>query len=332
MPFADPLRRSVRELVLVVVTVVWGATFLVTQIGLGDAGPFGLVAARFGIGAITLFVLFRHRMRGLQRSDYHAGLVIGVATFASYAFQTMGLLHIASSRSAFITALYVPAVPILQLVLLGRAPRISAWLGISVSFLGLLILSSGEGLGTRFGLGEALTLGGAVTAALQIVLISRYAPGADPMRIGFTQLAVVALCALVAMPIAGESIPEPTPALLIAVTSLGVLGTAFALGAMNWAQQTVSATRATVIYALEPVWGGLFGALAGELITTSTLIGSGFIVLGVLISSLRPAIFRRAPPSGSSKLEPQTPRGVHSPARKPRRRGLGGPDRTADGD
>jgi drug/metabolite transporter (DMT)-like permease len=259
---------------------------------MADSGPFGLLVTRFAIGSITLLLVYHRRMSRLRGDEFRAGVLIGVATFASYAFQTTGLQLIASSKSAFITAMYVPVVPLLQLALIGVAPRASAWIGIGVSFTGLVVLSSGQGIsGGGFGLGEWLTLGGALTAALQIVLISRWAPAADPMRLACIQLAVVAVLSLVAVALTREALPSPTPTFLAASLGLGVLGTAFALGAMNWAQQTVSATRATIIYAMEPVWGGLFGAIAGEPMTRAILTGSSLIVLGVLVSELRWAVW-----------------------------------------
>jgi drug/metabolite transporter (DMT)-like permease len=56
--------------------------------------------------------------------------------------------------------------------------------------------------------------------------------------------------------------------------------------AMNWAQKTVPATRATIIYAMEPVWAGLVGWLAGENLTVLGISGAALIVLSVLVSQL----------------------------------------------
>ncbi|MNT09827.1 EamA-like transporter family protein [compost metagenome] len=55
---------------------------------------------------------------------------------------------------------------------------------------------------------------------------------------------------------------------------------------MNWAQKTVSATRATLIYTLEPVWAGLFGRIAGERLSSLGLVGAGLILLSVLVSEI----------------------------------------------
>jgi drug/metabolite transporter (DMT)-like permease len=56
---------------------------------------------------------------------------------------------------------------------------------------------------------------------------------------------------------------------------------------MNWAQRSVSPTRATVIYTGEPVWAGIFGRMAGERLPLLAILGGVFIVIGVLVSELK---------------------------------------------
>lgn len=288
------------EFILLLVTLVWGATFLVTQTALDDSGPFSLLAVRFAIGALTLAAVLHRRMRHLTRTEILGGVAIGIIAFISYAGQTAGLQYIPSSQSAFITALYVPIVPILQLVLLGKAPRISAWLGVAISFAGLLLLAWDDEIGLAMGAGEWLTLLGAVGAGFQIIAISHWAERTDPLRLATVQLAVVSALSFVAWPLSGEAAPSVTLEWVAAVVALGLLGTAFGLGAMNWAQRTVSATRATVLYSMEPVWAGLFGAVAGEPMSPTTLGGSGLILTGVLVSEVRwGRLWRRGRSSGS---------------------------------
>ena len=57
--------------------------------------------------------------------------------------------------------------------------------------------------------------------------------------------------------------------------------------AMNWAQQSVSPTRATLIYAGEPVWAGIVGRIAGERLPAIALVGAGLIVAAVIVSELK---------------------------------------------
>jgi drug/metabolite transporter (DMT)-like permease len=57
---------------------------------------------------------------------------------------------------------------------------------------------------------------------------------------------------------------------------------------MNWAQRSVSPTRATIIYAAEPVWAAIIGRIAGERLPPIAILGAVFIVAGSLVSELNP--------------------------------------------
>ncbi|MGV6872871.1 DMT family transporter [Pseudochelatococcus sp. B33] len=284
-----PARRpwfSGPEIVLVLVTVVWGTTFLVVQHALTVTGPFFLVGLRFATAALLLGLGSARSMAGVTWLDLRAGGAIGVALMLGYSLQTVGLQTIPSSQSAFITALYVPFVPLLQLLVLRIMPRPMAWVGIALSFVGLMLLAGPEGTSIRFEAGELWTLASAVAIAGEIILISAFAGRAHARRVTVVQLAVASALSFAAMIPAGESVP-PFSWLLVA-TACG-LGFASALiqFAMNWAQRTVSPTRATLIYAGEPVWAGIFGRIAGERLGPLAILGGALIVAGVLVSELR---------------------------------------------
>jgi drug/metabolite transporter (DMT)-like permease len=84
-----------------------------------------------------------------------------------------------------------------------------------------------------------------------------------------------------------ESLPGFSWVVLGSALWLGMMTAVIQLG-MNWAQRTVTPTRAAVIYAGEPVWAGFFGRLAGERLPVAALIGCVLVVAGVLVSELRP--------------------------------------------
>ena len=116
-------RFSKAECVLVLITMVWGGTFLLVQHAMTVSGPMFFVGLRFAAAAsiVTLFS-WRH-LRELTLFELKAGAFIGVVIMLGYGLQTVGLQSIPSSQSAFITALYVPFVPLLQwLCLLYTSP------------------------------------------------------------------------------------------------------------------------------------------------------------------------------------------------------------------
>ncbi|HET9069997.1 MAG TPA: DMT family transporter, partial [Amaricoccus sp.] len=208
-----------------------------------------------------------------------------------------GLATITASQSAFISALYVPIVPLLQWAALGRRPRLASWIGIALAFTGLLLLAgpTADGFGVGLGRGELLTIAGAVGIAGEIILIGRFAGRVDAARVTAVQLATAAVLAFATMPIVGEAVPGFSWLLLALVVALAVASALIQL-AMNWAQRSVSPTRATLIYAGEPVWAGVFGRLAGERLPALALLGAALIVAAVLVSELD--IRRRRRPAG----------------------------------
>lgn len=275
----------VPDLSLVGVTMLWGGTFLTVQTALQWSGAFGFVAMRFGVAGLLALCLCGRMLARLNRAELRAGIIIGSVLFASYSLQTLGLPHIASSTSAFLTALYVPLVPLMQWGLFRQRPSLAAWGGIAVAFTGLLLLAQVDGSHLQLGMGEWLTLGGAAAIALEICLVGRYAHACDPRRVAVVQLLTVALLSACAMLFSGEALPQAEPLLLLAVLVMGAV-TALIQIVMNWAQKTVPATRATIIYAMEPVWAGLVGYVAGELLSVSNVTGAALIVASVLLSQL----------------------------------------------
>jgi len=278
-----PDRSRLPVLVLIGVTMIWGVTFLVVQQALRWVGPFGFVGLRFAVAGLMALLLCWRDFAGLTRAEVCTGGLVGLVLFGSYGLQTNGLLLIPSSKSAFLTALYVPLVPLFQLLVFRQPPRLFAWLGIAIAFCGLALLSDPRGMQFSFGAGEWLTVAGAAAIALEISLVGRFAGQCHPRRVAVIQLLTVALLSGVSWQISGEPAPQLQPFLLLAVLGMG-LATALIQIAMNWAQKTVAATRATVIYAMEPVWAGIVGAIAGEQMGVMALSGAALIVASVLIS------------------------------------------------
>lgn len=278
---------SRHELALIGATVIWGASFLIVHHAMRSSGPLFFVGLRFLVAGGVTAALFHRHLRGLTMAELRAGVVIGGAIWLGYGLQTHGLQTVSSSQSAFISALYVPIVPLLQWLVLRRPPRLASWLGIGLAFIGLILLAGPQAGGISLSIGELTTLLSAVAIAAEIILIGHFANRVDSRRVTVVQLLVAGTLAVAAMPLAGEAVPAFSWVWLAAGLGLGGASALIQL-AMNWAQRTVSPTRATVIYAGEPVWGGIFGRMAGDRLPGLALLGGALIVLGVIVSELGP--------------------------------------------
>ncbi len=180
-----------------------------------------------------------------------------------------------------------PFVPLLQWLVLGRRPGLMPSIGIMLAFAGLMLLTGPAGASLNFSPGEIATLIGAVAIAAEIILISAFAGQVDVRRVTVVQLATASLsvrsCMVVPM---GEALPGFSWLLLFSAVGLGLTSAVIQV-AMNWAQQSVSPTRATLIYAGEPVWAGVVGRIAGERFPPIAMVGAALIVAAVVVSELK---------------------------------------------
>jgi drug/metabolite transporter (DMT)-like permease len=287
LPQSERWRKVKVNALLVFVSMIWGSTFLIVQDTIKLTGPFTFLAMRFSIGALVLALIFHRRLAQITRAEIITGSMIGLFLFGTYALQTTGLQYTTSSKAGFITGMYVPLVAILAVPMLHQKPTLGSILGVILSVAGLALISVNSSFQFTFGLGELLVVGCAIACGLHVIFISKFAPGVDAINLAIVQIALTALLSFIAMPIARE--PFVLPPLLVWGSALfmGVAATAFALAVMNRVQQFVSSTQATLIYALELVWVGMLGSLAGEQLSLFAWIGCGCILLGMISGELR---------------------------------------------
>lgn len=289
MPKTAPRRRllSKQELSLVLITAVWGSTFLVVHIAVQYSGPWFFVGMRFLAAGLISTVIFARILPGLRWEEVGAGAAIGVMIFLGYGLQTVGLQTINSSTSAFITAFYVPLVPVLQWIVFRKPPRLLTWIGVALAFVGLILVADPTSLGFAFGPGEIATLVSTLPIAAEIILISVFAGKVNLGRVTVVQLLVAGTLGMVTMPVVGEQLPAFSWVWLVSALALGAASCIIQL-AMNWAQRSVSPTRATIIYAGEPVWAGIVGRIAGDRLPAIAILGAAFIVAGAVVSEIDP--------------------------------------------
>jgi drug/metabolite transporter (DMT)-like permease len=280
-------RKLRANVLLIIVTMIWGSSFLIVQNTLTLVSPFTFLAMRFGLAVLVLAFLFRKRLMHISYSEILSGSIIGFFLFASYAFQTLSLQYTTSSQVGFISGMYVPLVAILAIPLFKQKPTLGGILGIFLSLFGLILISIKNGFQITLGPGELLALACAFVSALHVISISKFAPKADAINLTIVQIAMVGLLSLVAMPIAREPFSMPPFAAWGSALFLGVVATAFCLAVMNWVQQFVSSTEAAMFYALELVWVSIFGHFAGDNLGLLGWIGCASMLSSMVVGELR---------------------------------------------
>ena len=273
---------------LLLVTVVWGGTFVVVKFGLTLSSPMFFVACRFLVAALAIGLLSYQSLKRTTKADLIAAMAIGLSITGGYGAQTVGMQYITSSESAFITALYVPLVPFILFLVFKKVPHYMTCIGALVAFMGLVVLSGGGSSSQTMNFGHIITALSTIALAIEIILISHFAPNVNLKNVTILQLFFAAVFAFISMPIVGETeLPEFSWALVGIIGGLSMASAIIQL-TMNWAQRSVDSSTAAIIYAGEPVWAGIIGRIAGERLPAMALLGGVLVVIGLLLSELRP--------------------------------------------
>ena len=280
------MQRWQADASLLVVTLVWGSTFVWVKESVAHFPVFAFLSLRFALAALVLAVLFGRRLRRLSWRMVGAGAAVGLFLFGGYTFQTLGLRFTTASKAGFITGLSVVLVPIFAALVLRRRPEPQALLGVVLCTLGLALLTLGpDPTPAR---GDWIVLGCAFCFALHILAVSHFAPQTDALALTVVQVTVVALLSA-GTSLATEAWPWPiSQGTYAAAAFTGVLATAMAFAIQNRVQVFTTPVHTALIFASEPVFAGIFGYwLAGERLTRQGLLGCGLILVGMLVAELR---------------------------------------------
>lgn len=281
-----PAQRVRAYAALLTACAIWGGAFVVVRAALRDLSVFHLLAARFTL-ATALLLPFAWRERG--RWAHPRALAVAAALFAGFVLQTYGLHWITPSRSAFLTGLSVLLVPLVAWALGIERPRLGPIAGTVIAVAGLYVLYlPAPGAPAEFGIGDWLTVGGAVVFAAHLLLVDRALPAVGPARLAVIQCAGVALLSLpslVTQPVRPE---ELRPRALVAILVTGVLATAVCFLCQFYSQQHLRATEAALVLTLEPAFAALFSVAAGAEPFAWTLpAGGALILLGMAAGQVR---------------------------------------------
>ena len=274
---------NIHVLILLLVTLVWGATFPILKIATAQLSGLEVSALRFLIAAVFMLPFALRAPRQAWRD----GGILGVIVLVSYVAQAYGLEHISSNRSAFLTSLNVLMVPLLGIAL-GARP--SVWVlaaaCLACAGIGLMSWEGGSHLWA-----DIATVFGALAYALDVIVLSRWAGRHSARHLAATQIVWMAVLGTAWMVFNASdtdrlaSLPARfNISVLAGLLYLGAIATAGMLFLQAMAQRHVSADKAALVYAMEPVFAALFAwGVLGEVLSTQATIGGAMVVLAVIL-------------------------------------------------
>lgn len=306
--------------VLLLVTLIWGGTFVWMKDAVGaaqieaevrgldpdqalTAGILGFLMLRFGMGALGLPLVAPRRIATLAKRQeasaraWRGGAMLGSLLITGFVLQMLGLSQVSAPVSAFLTSFYVGFTALFLAARERRWPQ--GW-----SLVGVALASFGAGFidgppQVSFGWPEGLTLISAAIFAVTILATDRITRSTSPVAVSwvsFTTVGAVAALAFSLSPLDGDlsvwgwlEVLMGLPAYRNAALLCGLLATLGAITLINIFQREVEPVRAAILYALEPVWAaGWAVLLQGETLGTWLWIGGSALLAGNLVSELAP--------------------------------------------
>lgn len=294
-------RQYKAEILLLLITFIWGGTFSIVKTALESVSPLIFLGMRFGISTILYFMFFPGSLKHLNSLSLKHSFLIAFFLFAGFTFQTVGLKYTTASKSGFITGMLVIFTPIAQLIIERKPPKIGNLIGIFLVTLGLLFLTSSESsigsfiysLGKNFTIGDFLTLLCAVMFALYIVYLDIYSRLHPTSILVLVQLATTSIFSFL-IALFFENIKlNFSFQLFFALIYTSLFATIFATYIQTEYQKFTTPTRAAVIFTMEPVFAGIIAwVFLNERFSHLALIGSVLMLGGLLISELSDALFK----------------------------------------
>ncbi len=280
------------DLMLLIIAVIWGASFPIMKIVLAYIPAYAYLTLRFLLAAAVLLLIYPKSLKNFNKKTLFHGCIIGLFMFGGMAFQVVGLYTTSASNSGFITGLNVVMVPVISAVLLKKKPDKASVIGVTIAFAGLFFLSGG--LKLDFNFGDFLTFLCAICWAFQIIFIDRFTETEDASLLAILQLAFTGLASAglwLAADMGKPMVMNGTVILILLFT--GILGSALAFGGQTIAQKYTTPTHTSLIFIAEPVFAALFAMVipnADGLTEVPSLVkGAGCVLIlaGMLVSELK---------------------------------------------
>jgi drug/metabolite transporter (DMT)-like permease len=260
-------------LLLLVVTAVWGWTFVVVKDAVTQYPTLPFLQIRFAL-ALLVMALFVRRLP--KRRELRIGAIVGAVLAAGYLTQTWGLTMTSPGNAGLITGLLVVFTPILNRIF-GAPIHWWTWVATLLSLAGLLFLTGGP---SGAGLGDILVLACAVLFALHIVLLGRWSPGLPAAPLAMIQMAT---CTVIFSAGGTWSLRPPSGSVWIAIAITGVFASAFGFYIQTWSQAFISPNRTALILATEPAWAlAASVVLAGQRLGILQAIGAALVLVAIV--------------------------------------------------
>lgn len=280
------------SLLLLLTAIIWGLSFVAQSVGMESVEAFTYNGIRTFMGSLVLLPVILIKDKGFKfdKGTIIHGTYMGIIFFIASNLQQFAFYYSTAGKIAFITAMYIFFVPIISLFRKKKVHPVI--LGcVLVSIVGLYFLCIPKGTSFSVNKGDILALLCAIFFSFHIIVIDKYSPMHDGMKLSCTQFFVGGIASLVCMfifetPVISNIQSASLPLLYSGILSCGVAYTFQILG-----QKNTDPTIASIIMCLESVFAVIAAAiLIKEIPTTRETIGCVIMFVAIIVSQITEGI------------------------------------------
>ncbi|MEU6975136.1 DMT family transporter [Streptomyces sp. NPDC046371] len=288
VPLDAPRRAWLTDLPVLLVAVVWGASYLAAKGVTTTHTVIAVLVLRFAVVLPVLVAAGRRRLRALSAAQWRGAGTLGLILAGIFLLETYGVVHTSATNAGLIISLTMILTPLAEAAVTGTRPPRAFLAAAALSVAGVVLLTQGGGF-TAPTLGDLLMLLAALARTVHVLAMSRIKAvrSADSLSLTTVQLgsAVAVFAVLAALPGTGASPwsvalgfgPREWAGLLF----LSVFCTLFAFFVQMWAVRRTSPSRVSLLLGTEPLWAAAVGiALAGDRPGTLGLAGAVLVLAG----------------------------------------------------
>ncbi len=290
------MKKRAPFLVWLLLSTIWGSTWLFIKVGLGDLPPFTFAGIRFLIAIVPILIYLMLKRTPLPREPRDWTLMIGTGllTFAlNYGLVFWGEQQISSG----LTAILYTTMPLFGLLLAHwRIPEepltARKLIGVLAGLVGVgLIFSRQLQFAGPLALwGSAAIVLAALGTAVANVAIKLRAHHISPPLLTATQM-ISGLIPLLVVGLMTEGNPlnfHWTPLAWVSLFYLALVGSSLAFVLLYWLIKRMPVTRTQLIPILSTLLAVLLGwVFLGETLSWRTAVGGATILVGLWLASKR---------------------------------------------
>jgi len=301
------------DVMLLLVAVVWGASYGLAKGAVAFYPVLGFLAVRFCVTAVMLLPTLRALSWQQLKATLKAGVPLGLILLSIFIAETYGVSLTLASNAAFLISLCVVFTPLVEWVVLRSRPDAAGFVAAAISMVGAWFLTSGASL--TFNLGDALILVAALLRAVMVTSTNHLTYGRNIPSLPLTavQTGTVGLgCMMLGILVLPGGLPPLSNDLAFWYSTgfLIVFCTLFAFFAQNFALQRSSPTRVSLLMGTEPVFGALFAVYwLNESLTVAGWIGGLLMVAASFWAVLKSKKTKIPSQTSTPPLAPTTAQG-----------------------